>query len=125
MYPLLNQEIASDHRESLQREVVHEVPFAPTFERETWSNSREDSGFSLPLFDRTSFLYGRPIIIWHKKSATFRRRLILSLVLLCILLPLFGITIRLSRPILIPGRLLLLPGIFLSVLLGQISLIIH
>ena len=120
MYPLLNQELASHHRESLQREVVHEVPFAPTFEPENWSNSREDSGFSLPLFDRTSFLYGRPVVIQQKKSAVFGRRLILSLVLLCILLPLLGMTIGISRPILITGSLFCLLVIVLSVVLGRI-----
>src|SRR5258706_3773327 len=120
MYPLLNQEIASHHRESLQREAVHEVPFAPTYEPGNWSDSREDSGFSLPLFDRTSFLYGRPVVIRQKKSAVFGLRLILSLVLLCILLPLFGMTIGISRPILIGGSLLCLLVIVLSVVLGRI-----
>jgi hypothetical protein len=120
MYPLLNQEMANHHRESLQREVVHEGPFAPTFEPGNGSNSSEDTGFSLPLFDRTSFLYGRPIIIRQKKSAMFGRRLILSLVLLCILLPLLGMTINISPSLLITGSLLCLLVIVLSVVLGRI-----
>ena len=120
MYPLLNQELASHHRESLRREVVRETPFAPTYEPGNGSDSREDSGFSLPLFDRTSFLYGRPIIIRQKKSAVFGRRLILSLVLLCILMPLFGMTIGISRPVLIGGSLFCFLVIVLSIVLGRI-----
>src|SRR5438105_1425447 len=120
MYPLMNQEIASHHRKSLQREAVHEVPFAPTYEPGNWGDSREDSGFSLPLFDRTSFLYGRPIIIRQKKSAMFGRRLILSLVLLCILLPILGMTINISPSILIMGSLFCLLVIVLSIMLGRI-----
>jgi hypothetical protein len=65
-------------------------------------------------------LYGRPLIIRQKKSAVFGRRLILSLVLSCILLPLFGMTIGISRPILIGGSLLCLLVIVLSVVLGRI-----
>ena len=120
MYPLLNQEIASHHREGLRREAAHEVPFAPPYEAGNWSDSREDSGFSLPLFDRTTVLYGRPILIRQKKSAVFGRRLILSLVLLCILIPLFGMTIGISLPVLVGGSLLCLLIIVLSIVLGRI-----
>ena len=120
MCPSLSQEIARQHRESLQREVVREVPFAPTYEPGNWSNSWDDMGFSLPLFDRTASLYGRPVIIRQKKSVAFGRRLILSLILLCILMPLFGMTIGINLPLLAAGSLLCLVVVFLSVVSGRI-----
>lgn len=120
MCPSLSQEIARQHRESLQREVAREVPYAFSHEPGHWGNFREDAGFSFPLFDRTGILYGRPIVTLQKKPAAFGRRLILSLVLLCILMPLFGMTIGISLPVLIAGSLLCLLVIVLSVVLGRI-----
>jgi hypothetical protein len=118
MYPILSQEMARQHRESLQREAACEIPSES--EPVNWSNPWEERGFSLPLFDRTGILYGRPVIIQQKKSVTFGRRLILSLVLLCVLMPLFGMTIGISLPLLIAGSLLCLLVIVLSVVLGRI-----
>ena len=120
MYPILSQEMARQHRESLQREVAWEIPLASESEPVNWSNPWEERGFSLPLFDRTGILYGRPVIIQQKKSVAFGRRLILSLVLLCVLMPLFGMTIGISLPLLIAGSLLCLLVIVLSVVLGRI-----
>jgi len=116
MCPSLSQEIARHHRESLQREVAREVPYASAHEPGHWSNFREDAGFSFPLL----VLYGRPIVTLQKKPAAFGRRLILSLVLLCVLMPLFGIAIGISLPVLIAGSLLCLLVIVLSVVLGRI-----
>jgi hypothetical protein len=120
MYPLLSQEIARQHRESLQREVACEIPLASEIESVNWSNPWEDRGFPLPLFDRTGILCGRPVIIRQKKSVAFGRRLILSLVLLSVLMPLFGMIIGINQPILVIGSLLCLLAMVLSVVSGRI-----
>ena len=121
MCPLLIQDMARHHQESLQREVVCRIPYASTYgPGGFWNDSWEDGGFSFPLFDRRGFLYGRPIVTLQKKSAAFGRRLALSLVLLCILMPLFGIAIGISLPILIMGGLLCPLIIVLSIALGRI-----
>src|SRR5258706_11540679 len=115
MYPILSQEMARQHRESLQREGACEIPLASEIEPANWSNPWEERGFSLPLFDRTGILYGRPVIIQQKKSVAFGRRLILSFVLLCVVTPLFGTAIGISLPVLIAGSLLCLLVIVLNV----------
>jgi hypothetical protein len=98
MCPSLIQEMARQHRESLQREVAREVPFASEIEPGHWKN----------------------FWILQKKSAAFGRRLILALGLLSLLMPLLGMAIGISLPVLIAGSLFCLLVIFLSVVSGRI-----
>ncbi|HZU67765.1 MAG TPA: hypothetical protein VFA09_10860 [Ktedonobacteraceae bacterium] len=120
MSPLLLQDLARQQRESLERDVIHHAPLALTYGSGYWNDPREDKGFLFPLFARSGALHGHPGFRTQIRSAAFGRRLTLSLFLLCILMPLFGMAIGISLPILILGSLLCLLVILLSIVSGRI-----
>ncbi len=120
MCPLLSQEMARQRRENLQREAIHQVPFAPTYESGYWNHSWDDASFLFPLFERTGSAYGRPIVRSQRRSGNFGRRLMLSLVLLCIFMPLLGMALGISLPILVMGSLFCLLVLVLSIVLGRV-----